>query len=344
MANRLLLGFEDVDTTSMLTYEVAASGFSPAVSPNGRNSGNCLRLASAASAHFVCCPEGQSTVHFGFAFRTSAFPASQAVIAGFSDWTTTHVLLQITATGNLRWYRYNSQQISLSGGTTQLGSTGSTSLSLNTYYWLSGTVTIDSSSGVALVKINGTTELNLTSQNTRNSATANVVAIGFGTVNGNTDIDDVVVNDATGSTNNAVPADSRVDCHLPNGNGNSSAWTRSTGANQYATIDEAAANGDTDYNGTSTLNAIDTVTMEDFKNPGATIQAVQVNILSRKTDSGSCSIAPVIRINATDNVGTARSPGTSYAYQRQNYDVQPDATDWNEADFNAMECGYKKTA
>ena len=282
-------------------------------------------------------------MHFGFAFRTSALPAVSAAIFSVCDFTLTHLLLVLTASGNLRWNRSSFAGYSMSVSGTNLG-TGSAVLAVDTWYWISGTATIDNAAGEATVAVDDVVDLNLTSQDTQNGGTAVCVAIGLGSIGNliDTDFDDLIINDANGSANNTRPTDSRVDCHLPNANGNSAAWTRSTGSDQYATIDEVGINADTDYNATTTLNALDTVGVEDFKNPGFDIRAVQVSLVARKVDSGTCAVAPVIRINSTDNVGTLQSPGISYVSLRQNYDTQPDASDWNEADFNAGEFGYSK--
>lgn len=348
MANRYLAGFDDHDTTSLVAYELGVNSVAT-VAAGGRTGTNCLRFTTSARyAYIVTTPEGVATFHFGFAFKMSALPGSIGAFFNVADFTNTHLILAVTSSGNLRWIRYGSPQLSTTSVTGTTLVTGATTLSTGTYYWISGSLTIDNSAGAITTYINGTADANingLTGLDTQNAGTANIVQVGFSGVEvGNTDFDDVVINDSSGSSNNTVPADSRVDCHMPDANGNSSSWTRSTGANQYATIDEVAANGDTDYNSTSTLNAVDTVGIEAFKNSGATIDAVQVNWIARKTDSGTCGISPVLRINATDNVGTQKNPGTTYGSARQNYDVQPDTTAWDETDFNAMEAGYKKVA
>src|SRR6266702_3468605 len=338
--NRFLCGFDDYDAAHLLS-EFATVTSSPTI-VSGRT-GSCLRCANGHSVYVTAAPEGDASICVNVAVRFSTLPATPGNFIVIGDNTNTHVTLAVNSSGTLAVYRSNQSVISgnspFANINTLLG-TGTIALLANVWYWIGLKVTIHDSTGTVDVQVNGAvdTPLTLTGKDTRNGGTATAVIVGIGQNVSLTsvDFDDFVVNDTSGSTNNDLIADSRVDFHLPNANGSNTAWTRSTGADDYAVIDENPPTDDTDYLSTSTLNAITTVNIQDFKNSGATIAAVQVNLLTRKIDAGTCGLAPVIRIDSTDNVGTQVNPSTTYAYQRQNYDVQPDTTAWNETDFNAM--------
>ncbi len=351
MAGRYILGFEDLDTAG-LTYEAPQiDGPGISVVNFGRTATKCLEITNGGHAiHFVAIPEGAQTIHFGFTWYAQAITGSVETIAMFSGWTATHMMLAITASGNLRWYRYGLPQYTktLAASVTQVGSTGATNLQLNTWYWLSGKLKIHDTTGIADLYINDVLELSNSNVDTLNGPEeALVVAVGFASHSGvgsSLFIDGLVVSDDSAGENDYVPVDGRVDCHKPNADGNSSQWSRSTGSLQYATIDDADPDGDTTYNSTSTLNARDTVGVENFLNPGATIFWVQVDLISRKDDIGTCQISPVVRIDGVDYVGDAKSPGQVYSKQRQSYDVMPNSNVWAEDKFNLMQVGYEKTA
>ena len=360
MANRYLLGFEDLDTAG-ISYESPQFAGTVAVSALAvRTASKGLRISAGGSAryaHFVACPEGQQTITFGFSWRSAGWSSSVEAIAMFSGWTATHLMLAITASGNLRWYRYDAPQYTLSvqATSTQLGGTGVTNLQLNTWYWISGKITIDNTTGAIETYINDVEEsaLMLTGQDTRNSNAGDsvIVSVGFtahvGSGTDAMDIDGLVVNDMSGADAGpggyGIPVDGRVDCHMPDADGLHSEWTRSVGSDQFFPVSEVDPDGDSTYNETPTLDAKDLLNIENFQNPGATIFAVQVDAITRKTTVGACRIAPLMRIDGVTYLGDDKSPGEEYSKQRQSYPRQPDGTAWNEVDFNAMQVGYQKT-
>lgn len=238
----------------------------------------------------------------------------------------------------------------LTDANTVLGTTAN-ALSSDVWYYLEWKVLLHASAGTVDLKVNGASWLSLSGQDTITTGSAlwNNVYIGKVMTATSSDIlwyyDDIFVCDGSGSLNNDWFGDVTVSAKFPNANGTTSGWTRSTGSDQYATIDEASANGDTDYNSTATVNAVDTVNVESAPT-GASILAVQVLTYGRKTDVGTSAVAPVIRHGGTDYAGTGIGiGGTTYSFQRTLYDTNPGTSAaWVEADFNAAEFGYKKTA
>lgn len=188
--------------------------------------------------------------------------------------------------------------------------------------------------------------LNLTNQNTKaqTSATANTVYIGhsaLANVAGLHYWDDLYICDGTGSTNNDFLGDVRVQTLYPSSAGATSAFTSSSGGVNYTNVDETPANGDTDYNSSATVGATDTYGYTDIP-ASATVKGVQVNVIARKDDAGTRTIAPVVRHSGTDYVGTAQSAGAgTYSDLLQLYEQNPGtsaawvATDVNNAEFGA---------
>jgi len=237
------------------------------------------------------------------------------------------------------------------GSTVLATSTSALTVGVSAYVEFKGT--IDPASGSAAVKVNGlATGWPTFSGNTRNTSNTswNAVAIGNNvfqaglSTTDNTDIDDCYVMDQSGGAPWAdYLGDVRVDPRYPTGVGNSSGWTPSTGSN-WQNVDDTAPNGDTDYNSAASVLS-DTFVTQDAPVVGAVIYGVQHNLNFKKSDAGTCTVAPVIRRGGTDYVGADQSPSTSYGYALVVAQTDPSTSaQWTEANFNGAEFGYKRTS
>jgi hypothetical protein len=114
--------------------------------------------------------------------------------------------------------------------------------------------------------------------------------------------------------------------------------------------DTPGPDGDGTFNATATINAMDTFEMQDVAVPGAAFYGVQVVRSQKKSDAGTCSIAPVVRCAdgasvVDDRIGPTVAPGTNYTWAITPYSLNPGTgLPWTEAEFNAAEFGYVRTA
>jgi hypothetical protein len=304
---------------------------------NGRNSTASFRATKQHNLQKTL--DAQQIWILGTAFKITALPDNVPVFA-LLDSGSVQVDLRLLSDGTLRATR---------NGTT-LGTT-SFALSVNTSYFIEFKVTIDPSAGTIDVRVNGSSKLSLSSQNTRATAnsTANSIVLGSpSNIAGGAftaDYDDFYVSDGTGSApTNDFLGDVRVEALLPNGAGNTSAWTPSAGSN-YQNVDETAPNADTDYNSTSNAGDVDTYNYPSITPASGTVFGVQVNMNARKDDGGTRTIAPVVRSGVTDFVGTSRNIGSTYTYYQQVYETDPNtAAAWTITNVNAAEFGIKLVA
>jgi hypothetical protein len=351
MANRLICNFDDYDLTG-LQYEFTSNApGNISLQSSGRN-GYCLRNSNNATyVYNTPIPEGAATVYFGFALRTATVSSAGTVFFQIGDGFRPHLLFFLNTDGTVSAYRSGSSSwpyYSTAGGTSLCTSTGT--ISNNTWMYFEAKATINNSTGEIAMRFNGSGTDDATgvySGDTQNSGSALVRSICFGgDTNSAYDFDDFYLNDASGSYCNGFMGNCRVDHHLPvTPDGANTGWTPSTGSDAYAVIDDNPPST-SDYNHTSTTDAIDTLNCDDFKNGTSTIYAIQPTMLVNKSDAGTVAIQSVIRENSTNSAsGNNIYLTTSWLYMKESYSLNTGSdAKASSSGFNAAEYGYKKTA
>jgi hypothetical protein len=269
--------------------------------------------------------------------------------SGASNW-----LFAIRDTNTTQvWFRVNTNGTitALRGDGASCTELGTTTNNLQDGVWafVEVKVTISNTVGTVDIRINGTSGLSLTGQDTQYTANAqwNEVRLGYVCGNGSPyvtlDNDDFYLCDGSGSFNNDFLGDVTVSALYPSGAGATTGWTPSAGSN-YQCVDEALVNDDSDYNSTSTISAKDTYAFANAPS-GADIRAVQVVTAQRKSTEGPGTIKHVVRSGGTDYDQAGQGiGGTSYSFLRSILETDPaTAAAWTESGFNAAEFGLKKT-
>ena len=317
---------------------------------NGRRSSAALRMPFGSPTHRLAISKTVnatgSVAIFGIAFRpTSAAGSNSASIVAIWNGASVLASLRLNFDGTLSVTRGDNYAGVVLG-------TSSATIPLNVFTYIEWKVTLSASVGTHDVRLNGVSQLSLTGLNTTTGPTTWTMfelgqrAFGASWSGASTvDHDDLYVCDGSGASPwNGFLGDCRVDAGVPSGAGASSQWTPSAGSN-YQNVDDAAPDDDATYNETTTVGHVDTFVVPDAASAGATIRGVQVNLSAKKTDAGTCTIAPVVRHSSTNYVGTDQAPATGYANLSQVFQTNPGTSaQWTEADFNAAEFGYKRTA
>ena len=359
--------YATADLTEKWTSIYASGGtVAPAVTASiGRRSTAGVRWSNTvnerAKALGAVVAASGTTCVVGFAFTSSTFASLAGGVA--NDLTAdsggySNALCTIRLSGTTHvWFRLNTDgtitalgpPLSFTDWTVKGSSTAA--LTVGTTAYLEFLVTIHDTTGVITVRKNGIPILSLTSQDTNNGGTPgwNEVVIGrlvtTGAGSAVWDVDDLYIADGSGSAPwNGCLGDVRVDVRNATGAGALADWTPSTGSN-WQNIDDAAPDDDSTYNSAATASLTDTFVVDDAPVAGATIYGVQVSLSAKKMDSGTCSLASVVRQSGSNQVGADQNPGTSYAYLRTVYQTNPHTSaQWTDSDFNADEFGYQRTA
>lgn len=342
MANRLIAGFDDVDA-STLAYEWNVNGTPEIVT--GRT-GNCIRLGNGEYIWAVFAPEGQQIVTIGFAYRVAAIGAASYGFMGLGSQTGTHIYLILTADGHVDVERSGRTVADLFNDGAPLG-TSTFVVTENVWVQIQVEVKIaNAPDGYVKVRFNGSTvnDIDVSGVDTLNGSVASVMNVAFrGYSISNVEIDDVWVNDPTGTVCTGFMGDRQVDTHFPIADGAYTAWDNNLSPPDegYKAIDEAVPDvTDYIYAETAVKSVFD---FENFKNNGADIEAIQVNAITRKSDVGICAVRFLQRESGVDTLSdTDLYPSTSWATQHVNYSIAEADNRRHASGFNATEWGVEK--
>jgi hypothetical protein len=344
MALRFVDSFDHYATADILQKWTLSGGTAPTiVAAAGRRSTACLRITGSSGASLTKTLDSQATWIIGFALNVSQGPSGAARLLVCYDTGTEHLRLRLNTDGTISVMR---------GGSTVL-STSAATIAFASYGFLEFKFTINDTTGSYEVRYNGAMITSGSGVDTRNGANSTVNqfqlrsdAVGE-SPGGTYSFDDLYICDGSGSSNNDFLGDVRVDCYLPDGNGNSSQLVGSDGnsVDNYALIDEASQNGDTDYVQSATVSNKDTYTFSNMSHTPADIFGVQVNMIAKKDDSGTRSVCAVTRSGGSDTDGTTQALSTAYLCYREIRETDPNtAAAWTTTNLNNAEFGIKVAA
>lgn len=228
---------------------------------------------------------------------------------------------------------------------TTLGTTANNVLTPNVWQYIEVKLTVHSSTGAILVRINGDTKLNLTGLNTQIGGSALVDCIAFSASfpGWYMAFDDLYVCDSSGSVNNDLLGDCAIETLYPNGNGNYSQFTGSdsNSTDNYLLVDEATPST-TDYVGSLTEGNKDTYAYGNLALTSGSVKAVAVRNYAAKSDVGDKSISTVVRSGGSDSIQSAKNLGTGYTVYTDILEQNPvGSTAWTISSVNAAEFGVQ---
>lgn len=149
--------------------------------------------------------------------------------------------------------------------------------------------------------------------------------------------------DDTGDVNNDFLGDCHIEGSLPDGAGDSTQWTPSSG-NNYQAVDETAPDGDSTYIESETAGHKDLYSHSDLTRITGSIVGVQVNMVGRLTKA-----ATPRTVKAKAKSGTAEGDGANYQYDSTDYrnaigifESNPDTTaPWTVTEINSAQFGLE---
>lgn len=311
----------------------------------GRFGGSCVRLTSANCIMHKTLTGSHQTLIWGAAVKFSAFPGQYGHVIRFTEGGYTDTYLQCGVRHSV-----TPGLFTLNGGSGAVLAESVIPLYANVWYYFELKAYIHNSLGTMELRVNNTTYASASNVDTQKTANANADGFGIGeyyNFASGTYYDDMYICNGAGGVNDDFLGDHRVECLFPSGAGNYAQWTPNGAANNYDCVNDAAPNGDTDYNSQdgAGLPKIDSFAMSNLESTTGTIKGVQSVLYHRKDDAGDVTVAPLYRIGGTDYPQTGVNLPDTYQYGMEVEEVSPaTATAFSIAEVNGLEFGYKRTA
>jgi len=336
MALIFFTGFENEDLEGDYVYNLIQSGTQKRTgSYSGYSSGGSYpRLQLSYSGSEVTFIFGAAVYLTG----TNYFLTFQLENSGHSPQCC--VMIQATASGSGRiTFRRGGY-----GGT--ILATGTTPIYTTTWYYVEAKMTVNNSTGAAIVKVDEAEDINVSGVDSQLQSTDEIGYFIFG-LNENFGnyyfyIDDLYLLDTTGSVNNDFLGPVKVEGIQPNGNGYNSDFTGSDAdkIDNYLLVDEVPNDGDTTYVESDTVSDIDSFTYSNLTGDIGTIHGVKINSIAKKTDTYERNFENFVRISSTNYMGSEKVPSTSYNNYYDIWEENPNtSTGWTESDVNGLEAG-----
>jgi hypothetical protein len=242
------------------------------------------------------------------------------------------------------------------GGSGEMGHSGGTvlangniPLTMDNWWVVEVYVKISASAGQVIAKVNGVVDISF-SGNTSAGGTEGINVIKFGlsragpNVGCNLLMDDIAVNDTSGTYQNSWVGQGGVYLLRPNGDGAVTQWTRSGGTTNYENVDEVPKNT-TDWVQGQTSGTKDLYTLADLPVDVKIVDMVETVWQAALSQAGWNSIKGVIRPGTTDYVDVDEREVTSVhpnyvLYKGDIYYVNPGTgLAWQPSEVNGMQAG-----
>ena len=262
--------------------------------------------------------------------------AALAALSHFDGRDTTNVQFRLAqdATGHL----------TIRNGTagTILG-TSTTGFSHSVWRWVEWKIPLGNSVTV-VCKVDGATEINVSTVDTTTTANAYITNVIAST--GNTSgirYNCIHMCDTTGSSQNDFLGPQRAQLCTPTGSdtGNFNQWTASTSTRTSCVDETPTTNDDTDYVSDSTAGHQQSFTMTDLAVSPGVINGVSLHGRMRRDDAGPRTARLFLRASGgtVQNEATETLAATyvTYTYQRGTSPFTSSA--WSESEVNGLEAG-----
>lgn len=298
---------------------------------SGRFGGQALQTNGTqrfASRSFAA----SSTISAGFAYSVAGFTTSNPFMWLLSA-STYMIGLSLEPDGSIAAGRYTS-----ASSRTVLGTSAPGVIAIDTFHYIEVEATINDTTGVFNVYVDGAQELALTSVDTRNGTPTTVNTIQIGCYNAVAMLfDDLYI------TNTATRlGERRVETLRPSADTATKSFTPSTGSSNYACVDEDLADS-SDYVSGSTVGNADLYELTNITGTPSTIDAIQVTMFANKTDAASRNLAAVADIAGTSAQSADFALAASITKLEALMAAKPGGGSWDLTAVNALRVGPKVT-
>lgn len=294
----------------------------------GRVSGQCLRGSGNGNNIRRTLPGNYNIITHGFAFKVSTLPAGDTIFAHYEDGANNiQFQLSLTSTGAIKFIRGN--------GAATLGTSTTGVVPSNAWCYIEVAALISATVGTCDIWVDNVSVLSLTGQNNKGYATtANISNLRLTNTSSTvvTNFDDMYLKDVVGHI-----GDVRIECLYPTSDASPNDWVPSTGTDEFAVVDEATINGDTDYISDATAGHISRFGLPSLVSAPTTIYAVMHSLTVRKDDATARQVRMNSHLSGTTVNGSTRTVSTSYVKNEEIFEAKPGGGAWDNTAVNGLE-------
>jgi len=308
----------------------------------GRVDGRCFHWSANTGGINGECeayklfPAALTTLSVGFALQRDSFAAGPFGANVF-------IILRAGGSDVIRLRHNSGGQLLVYNSSDSLIATGSFAMTSSAWHYIELKILVNGASSTLETQLNGGPDIPVFTTNLGSSGIDRIVLYAHrrdGTFPNGTNLfyDDIYVCDGSAPNTGFLG-----DCHIitiyPASDGTHQQWTPNSGTAHYSRVNEHSPDDDTSYVSDNNTGDRDSYHLDTLVGVGA-VKGLQINQYSRKFDSGSRSITPIIRRSGTTYSGTVQALSTSYVDHTQLYDTDPSTSAaWTVAGINAGEFG-----
>ncbi len=226
------------------------------------------------------------------------------------------------------------------GDATVLGTSSVSVVARQNWNFIEVKGTIHDTTGSIDVYVDGISVISLSGIDTRNASSAIWNSVVW--VKGESEnwLDDIYINDTTGTENNDVLGDVRVYTLDVDGAGSFAQFSPSAGSN-YENVDEDEVDDDTTYNSDSVSNQKDLFTIENLPVNVTVVHFVENVTYGRREEGGSAQLYLKTELSGVEQDSGAKTFPTTYAFRSEVFDTDPNSAAWTPTKVDDSEIGYE---
>ena len=199
------------------------------------------------------------------------------------------------------------------------------------------------------IRVNGATAITLTGQNYFSSAGGALLRYyndqGTGSPQARW-FDDIVINDTTGTTGNTWLGDVRIDTLQPTADTAQADWTKNTGTNGAALIDDTlgTSDGDTTYLSSNTVGNKSEFDVTNLASASVSVFALQMRVCAERSGLSARTFRSYLKSStAVSNGPTMQAFALTYAWNFGGIvNADPNTSGaWNNTSVNAAQLGLE---
>jgi len=296
----------------------------------------CMYITDGEYARFQTVDVGDFYIQIGMKFTNSGNQTGN-IIKWYSGSTLIGILTFDPWTQKISVYKGN--RVTLLGTSTD-------QFLFDQWYYVEMHIVLDPVSGSVQLKIDGETQFTFSGATTPGATTVSLFylmseTVGSGSAN-HYYVDDIVINDTTGSYNNSWPNGAKIVLLFPVGRGNSTQWEKMAHLDNYENVDNYPSLDPDEYLLTNLNERLDLYLNDNLPTDAFSIGAARVDAWALKNSGSDIMLNLALRTGGANYISEDNELGVSYSLKQWLHQINPGTcVGWTVADINDLESGMR---